>query len=160
LSSIAPGRAAMIVPDVNLLLYAYDAASPFHAAAARWWETCLSGDEAVGLAPVVVFAFLRLATSRRVFDDPMTPVEAAGHIRTWTAQPAVRILEAAVDHVERVCGLLESLGVGGNLVTDAQIAALVLESGAILHTTDTDFLRFEGLRWINPLTGMTDRKAR
>jgi len=62
----------MIVPDVNLLLYSYDVDSRFHAAAARWWETCLSGDEAVGLAPVVLFAFLRLATSRHVFDDPMT----------------------------------------------------------------------------------------
>ena len=150
----------MIVPDVNLLLYAYDAASPFHQAAARWWHACLSGTEPVGLAPVVVFAFVRIGTSRRVFENPMTPVEAAGHVRSWLTQPIVEILDPGVGHVERVFALLESLGTAGNLVTDAQLAALVLESDAVLHTTDADFLRFEGLRWINPLTGMSGRKVR
>lgn len=150
----------MIVPDVNLLLYAYDAASPAHAAAAAWWRTCLSGAEPVGLPSVVVFAFVRIGTSRRVFEHPMTPREAAGHVRAWLVQPIVQILEPPADHVERVLGLLESVGAAGNLVTDAQIAALVLESGAVLHTTDPDFLRFDGLRWLNPLTGTTGRKAR
>ena len=89
----------------------------------------------------------------------MTPVEAAGHLRAWMAQPVVQILEPRADHVERVLALLESLGTAANLVTDAQIAALVLESDAILHTTDADFLRFEGLRWTNPLTGTTSRKT-
>ena len=141
----------MIVPDVNLLLYAYDANSHFHAAAASWWRTCLAGSEPVGLAPVVVFAFLRIGTSRRVFEHPMTPGEAAGHVRAWLAQPVVQLLEPSADHLERVFTLLESLGTAGNLVTDAQIAALVLESDAVLHTIDTDFLRCAALRWINPL---------
>ena len=149
----------MIVPDANLLLYTYDTASPFHEAAAAWWRKCLLGDEPVGLPPVVAFAFLRIATSRRVFEHPMTPVEAAGHVRAWLAQPIVQVLEPRADHIERVLALLESLGTAGNLVTDAQIAALVLESDAVLHTTDADFLRFEGLRWINPLTGTTSRRT-
>ena len=149
----------MIVPDVNLLLYAYDADSKFHGAAAAWWRACLSGSEPVGLAPVVVFAFLRIGTSPRVFEQPMTPGEAAGHIRAWLAQPVVQVLEPRPDHVERVLSLLESLGAAGNLVTDAQIAALALESDAVVHTTDADFLRFTGLRWLNPLTGITSRKT-
>ena len=149
----------MIVPDVNLLLYAYDAHSRFHAAAAAWWRGCLSESEPVGLAPVVVFAFLRVGTSARVFEHPMTPSEAAGHVRAWLAQPVVQVLEPRADHLERVLTLLEALGTAGNLVTDAQIAALVLESDAVLHTTDTDFLRFPALRWLNPLTGITSRKV-
>ena len=149
----------MIVPDVNLLLYAYDAQSRFHAAAAAWWQACLSGSEPVGLAPVVVFGFVRISTSARVFEHPMTPSEAANHVRGWLAQPVVQLLEPHADHIERVLALLESLGTAANLVTDAQIAALVLESDAVLHTTDTDFLRFAALRWTNPLTGIRSRKA-
>jgi hypothetical protein len=149
----------VIVPDVNLLLYAYDASSRFHPAAAAWWRACLSGSEPVGLPPVVVFAFLRIGTSRRVFEHPMTPDEGAGHVRAWLAQPIVQVLEPRADHLERVLTLLESLGTAGNLVTDAQLAALVLESDAVLHTADTDFLRFAGLTWLNPLTGIASRKA-
>ena len=149
----------MIVPDVNLLLYAYDANSRFHAAAAAWWRSCLAGNEPVGLPLVVVLGFVRVGTSARVFEQPMTPGEAAGHVRGWLAQPGVEVLEPRADHLERVLSLLESLGTGGNLVTDAQIAALVLDSDAVLHTTDTDFLRFTALRWLNPLTGITSPTA-
>lgn len=149
----------MIVPDVNLLLYAYDAGSPFHAAAAAWWRACLSGSEPVGLPPVVVFAFVRIGTSARVFERPMTTAEASGHVRTWLAQPVVQVLEPGADHIERVLDLLASVRTAGNPVTDAQIAALVLESDAVLHTNDTDFLGFAGLRCLNPLTGVTSRKA-
>jgi len=149
----------MIVPDVNLLLYAYDAESRFHTAAAAWWRACLSGSEPVGLPAVVVFAFLRIGTSARVFDRPMTPGEAADHVRAWLAQPVVQVLEPHADHIEHVLALLESVGAAGNLATDAQIAALVIDSEAVLHTTDTDFLRFTALRWLNPLTGITSREA-
>src|SRR4029077_11283894 len=78
---------AMIVPDVNLLLYAYDATSPFHAAAAAWWRACLSGSERVGRPLVVAFGFVRIGTSARVFEQPMPPSEAADHVRSWLAQP-------------------------------------------------------------------------
>lgn len=143
----------MIIPDINLLLYACDSGSPFHARAAAWWEKCLSGSEPVGLPPVVVFGFLRIGTHGRVFRHPMTPAEAAKHVRSWLAQPVVQLLELGNDHVEQVLGLLEKLGTAGNLVTDAQLAALAMDSGAVLHTADADFLRFPGLKWLNPLTG-------
>jgi len=147
----------MIIPDVNLLLYAYDSDSAFHAKASAWWQLLLSGVEPVGLPSVVVFGFVRIATNPRVFRDPMTPAETAKHIRSWMAQPVVRILEPPVGHVEEVLELLEALGTAGNLVTDAQIASLAIEHNAILHTADADFLRFPDLRWFNPITGAGSR---
>ena len=150
----------MIIPDINLLLYAYDADSPFHAKASEWWQECLSGGEPVGLPPVVLFGFLRISTNARVFKNPMTPAEAAQHIRSWLVQPGVQVLEPRSDHLEPVLNSLEKLGTAGNLVTDAQIAALAIEHAATLHTNDTDFMRFAGLRWFNPLTGAASAKLR
>jgi toxin-antitoxin system PIN domain toxin len=147
----------MILPDINLLLYAYDSDSPFHSKAAGWWQGCLSGTEPVGLAQVVVFGFVRIGTNGRVFRNPMTALEAAGHVRSWQAQPVVQILEPRADHLAQVLDLFETLGTAGNLVTDAQLAALALEHAAVLHTADPDFLRFRGLRWFNPITGVSSR---
>ena len=141
----------MIVPDINLLLYAYDADSPFHAKAAAWWQDCLSGTEPVLLPSVVAFGFVRVSTNARAFRHPLTAEEAASCVRSWLGQEVVSIPESAPDHVERVLGLLESIGTAGNLVTDAQIAALALEHDAVVHTADADFIRFKGLRWRNPL---------
>jgi toxin-antitoxin system PIN domain toxin len=154
-----PPAAAMILPDINLLLDAYDAASSFHGKAVGWWQECLSGSETVGLPPVVVFGFVRLATNARVFMDSMTPTEAAQHVRSWLAQPVVRVLDAPADPIEPVLTVPEKLGTAGNLVTDAQIAVLALEYDAVLHTNDTDFLRFEGLRCFNPLTGAASARG-
>lgn len=141
----------MILPDANLLLYAYDSESPFHSAAARWWSALLSGVEPVGLCPVVVFAFLRLSTHGKVFDRPMTVSEASQRVASWLARPNVRLLVAGPGHVEAVCRLLTKAGTAGNLVTDAQIAAFALEYGATVHSADTDFARLTGVRWKNPL---------
>jgi len=141
----------MIVPDANLLLYAYDSESPFHAAASRWWAALLSGVEPVGLCPVVVFAFLRLSTHGKVFDRPLTAGEAAKCIASWLARPNVRLLVAGPGHIEAVTRLLTKAGTAGNLVTDAQIAALAMEYGATVHSADTDFARLTGVSWENPL---------
>jgi len=143
----------MIIPDINLLLYSYDSTSPFHANTAAWWQSCLSGTEQVGLLPVVIFGFVRVATNARAFLNPMTTAEAVGHVHSWTAQPQVRVLDAGSDQIERTLKLLENLGAAGNLVSDAQIAALTMDHGGVLHTADADFLRFQGLRWYNPVNG-------
>lgn len=150
----------MIIPDINLLLYAYDTESRFHAKAAAWWQRCLSGSEPVGLPPVVLFGFVRIGTSGRVYENPMTPAEASGHVRSWLAQTTTRIVEPGSDHTWQVLKLLETIGTAGKLVTDAQIAALALEHEAVLHTADADFLRFPGLRWFNPITGAGSRGLR
>ena len=148
----------MIIPDINLLLYAYDSSSPFHKKAAAWWQASLSGTGPVGLAAVVIFGFVRIGTNPRVFQNPMTAAAAAGHVRSWLIQPVVQVLEAPPDHADHVLRLLVTLGAAGNLVADAQIAALALDHGATVHTADADFMRFRGLRWFNPITGVASRR--
>jgi uncharacterized protein len=150
----------MIIPDANLLLYAYAADLPDHAGAATWLKGCFSGAEQVGLPHVVLCAFVRIATNPRVFQRPMTPVEACGHVRSWLQQPMVQLLTPGLEHVDRVLKLVQALGTAANLVTDAQIAALAMEFDAIVHTADTDFARFQGLRWFNPLTGLGSARVR
>ena len=141
----------MIIPDANLLLYAYDAAGPFHANSAAWWSACLSGREPVGLCPAVLFAFVRIGTSPRAFTEPLTVEEAAGHVEAWLQQPAAQLLEVDAEDIRSALGLLRRAGTAGNLTTDAQIAALGLRHRAVVHTADADFARFPGVRWRNPL---------
>ena len=142
----------MIVPDANLLLYAYDSDSPFHDAARAWWQACLSGREPVGLTHPTLFAFLRISTNARVYEKPMTLVESAEHMRSWLARRVSQLLQAPADHAQQVITLLESAGVtAGNLVTDAQIAALALSHRAVVHTADRDFLRFRTVRCHFPI---------
>lgn len=143
----------MIVPDVNLLVCAYDSSSPHHTAAAGWWTTCMSGNEEVGLPSVVIFGFIRICTHPKVFLNPLTITEASQRVQAWLARPQARIIDPSPHHVTDALRLLENTGIGGNLTTDAQIAALVLQEKAVLHSSGTDFLRFPGLRWHNPLTG-------
>ena len=150
----------MIIPDINLLLYAYDSSSPFHAQAASWWQACLSGSEPVGLLHVVTFGFVRIATHARVFLNPMAPTEAKDHVRSWLARPQVEIVNPGPDHLEQTFKLLEGLGTAGNLVSDAQIAAVAIDQHAVLHTADTDFSRFPSLQWFNPLTATRSARSR
>ena len=142
----------MIVPDANLLLYAYDRESPFHERAKSWWEGCLSGQEAVGLTYPTLFAFLRISTNARIYTHPMTLAEAAGHIRSWRERQVSQVLDPPMGHTEEVVGLLQAAGgTAGNLVTDAQIAALAQSYRAVIHTADRDFLRFPDIRCYFPL---------
>ena len=142
----------MIVPDANLLLYAYDKTSPFHAKAKHWWEQCLSGAEPVGLTHPVVFAFLRIATNARAFVAPLTLSEADVIVRDWLGAPPVQVLLPAPDHLQRTLHLLaQAASAGGNLVTDAQIAALAEACRATIHTADGDFRRFKSVRAYYPL---------
>jgi toxin-antitoxin system PIN domain toxin len=147
----------VILPDANLLLYAYDTGSPFHAKSSAWWAKCLTGLEPIALCPVVLFAFIRIGTSPRAFVRPLTVTEASGHVRDWLDQPAARLVEVELRDIENALGLLIEAGTGGNLTTDAQIAALSLRLGAVIHTVDTDFARFPAVRWLNPLAGKPKR---
>ena len=142
----------MIVVDVNLVLYAEIDAFPQHARARRWWEDLLNGQRTVGVAPVVLFGFVRIATNRKVFEEPLTADEAIGRVERWLLQPNVTCLVPGTRHLEIAFNLLRSLGVAGNLTTDVQIAAHALEHSGEVHSSDTDFGRFDGLRWVNPLT--------
>jgi uncharacterized protein len=141
----------MIVPDVNLLVHAYNAKSSDHRAARRWWEDLMNGPDAVGLAWVVALGFLRLTTHRQVLERPLAVDVACRHVRSWLDQPSVSPLHPGPRHADLLFRLLEGLGTAGNLTTDAHLAALAIEHQAELHSTDADFHRFAGLRWVNPL---------
>lgn len=142
----------MIVPDLNLLIFACDAASPFHQAANRWWSDCLAGRKPVGLTHPVIFGFMRLTTNARVFRHPLGLDEAAGYLAEWQARPMVRVLQEDAEHHRSVVALLRRAGsAGGNLVTGAQIAALALAHRGCVYTADRDFLRFPGLKCRFPL---------
>jgi toxin-antitoxin system PIN domain toxin len=141
----------MILPDLNLLVYAYNSDAPGHVRAKAWWETCLSENRPVALSWVVILGYLRLMTSRSVLTDPCSPQEAIGHIRSWLDRPQVQILQPGPRHLELLDSLLKAAQASGSLTTDAHLAALAIEHQAELHTNDGDFSRFPGLRWTNPL---------
>jgi toxin-antitoxin system PIN domain toxin len=142
----------VIVPDVNLLLYAEIDAYPIHDVARQWWEAALNGQRSVGLAPASVFGFIRISTNRRVFAEPLAVEDAVDRVRRWLEQPNVTYLMTGSQHLEIAFRLLTELGTAGNLTTDVQIAAHALEHQGEVHSNDADFGRFEGLRWLNPLT--------
>lgn len=141
----------MIIPDVNLLLYAHIDAFPEHAKARRWWEGCLNGSEPVGLPLPALFGFLRVATNPRIFDVPMPMDDAVDVVEQWLGRGAVHAVMPGQRHLEIAFKLLRTLGTGANLTTDVQLAALAMEHQAELHSADLDFGRFAGLRWKNPL---------
>jgi toxin-antitoxin system PIN domain toxin len=139
------------VVDANLLLYATDARSPRHDGARSWLEGRLSDDEPFGFAWVVLLAFLRLSTHPHVFARPLSPDRAFEILDGWLGQPCAVIIHPGDRHPALVRQLLRPLGTAGNLVNDAHLAALAVEHGAELNSCDTDFSRFSGLRWIDPL---------
>jgi toxin-antitoxin system PIN domain toxin len=141
----------VILPDVNLLIYAHDTAARSHDAAREWWDGALSGDEPVAVAWVTLLAFVRLTTKRAVFEEPFSVEEAVHRVEAWLAQPNVRMVQPGHRHAELLFRYLRALGAGGNLTTDAHLAALAVEHGCTLHSTDADFARFPGLDWRNPL---------
>jgi hypothetical protein len=137
--------------DVNLLLYAVDASAPRHRAARRWLEERLSGTETLAFAWVVLLAFIRLSTSPRVFEAPLGLAEAFDVVDGWLAHPSSTVVHPTERHAAVVRELLEPLGTAGNLTTDAHLAALAIEHGADLCSSDSDFSRFGGVRWLDPL---------
>lgn len=142
----------MIVLDANILLYAYDSTAAGHARARAWVEQIFSGTEPVGLPWQSIAAFLRVMTNSRLPGERFTPIEAADVVNRWLEQPCVQALAPG----ERHWGLFRQMFIEGQaagpLASDAQLAALTIECGGVLHTTDRDFARFPGLRWTNPLT--------
>jgi toxin-antitoxin system PIN domain toxin len=141
----------LILVDANLLLYAYHRRAEQHEQSRAWLERVLSGPDLVRFAWVTLWGFLRIATSPRVFDRPLSVSEAEAAISSWLDQPAAGILEPGERHWEILCGLLRQGQAAGPLVMDAVLAAVALEHGATVCTTDRDFSRFSGLAWTNPL---------
>jgi uncharacterized protein len=140
----------VIVLDVNILLYAYGAASPHHQKARACVEKLFSGAEPVGLPWLTIVAFLRIGTNPRL-PGARSITEAVNEVERWLRQPSVRILSPDDDHWPVLRQMVIEGQASGPLVSDAEVAALTIESGGVLYTADRDFARFPGLRWVNPL---------
>ena len=141
----------MIIPDTNLLLYVYREDAVFHDAAKVWWEELVAGRERVGIPWAVVSGFVRIMTNPRSMAVPISPTVAIDTVNTWLEYPHITTLNPGSQHMGILRRNLEVAGFGGNLVTDAHIAALAIEYQAEVHTNDRDFARFPGLRWRNPI---------
>ena len=140
----------MILPDVNVLVHAHNSDSGVHRAARRWWDARLSGSEGVGLAWATLLGFVRITTNRKIVARPLAVGDVMMRIHGWLELPHVHIAQPSDTHFARLRAELERLGTAGNLTTDAHLAVLAMERGYVLYSTDTDFARFTGLRWINP----------
>lgn len=141
----------MIIPDINLLVYAYNTDAPFHDPSRAWWEELLSGRTTVGLPWVVMLGFVRIMSSSVVLTSPMEPAEAAEHVRSWLERPQTQIVNPGPRHLEILGDLMQTSGASGRLTTDAHLAALAIETQSELHSNDLDFARFPGLRWCDPV---------
>lgn len=142
----------MKLPDVNLLLYTADESSSHSARARSWLERALSGTEEVGFAWPTLLGFIRISTNPAVFANPLSAAEAFEFVDSWLGAPVATVVHPSERHASHLRELLESIGsTAGNLTTDAHLAALAIEHGAELCSHDTDFARFEGLRWTDPL---------
>lgn len=141
----------MILPDVNLLVYAYNEAAPQHDAARDWFENLMSREHPVALTWAVVLGFVRLVTHQAVLAAPLAPADALDRVEEWLARDHVQLIEPGPRHVKILRDLFDALGVAGPLTTDAHLAALAIEHQCDLASNDVDFGRFPGLRWRNPL---------
>ena len=141
----------MIIPDVNLLLYATITTFEEHAEAREWFSAALNGEVQVLLPGVAVFGFVRIATNPRIFESPIAVTDAVASVETWLAQPHVHFLSPGPRFTDIAFDLLRKLGTAGNLTTDVQLAAHAIENQATLYSRDTDFARVPGLRWVDPL---------
>lgn len=141
----------MIIVDVNLLIYAVNEDAPLHEKAKPWLEAAVTGTETVGLPWIVLLAFLRLTTRAGLFQKPLSVENAFDLVGAWLEQPSVTVPEPTAGHLRTLRDLVLPLGTGGNLTSDAHLAALAVEHGAELCSTDNDFARFVRLRWRNPL---------
>jgi len=141
----------VLLVDANLLIYAYDSASPFHATSQGWLERILSGSEPVRLAWISILAFLRITTAARAFVRPLAPAEAASLVGSWLAQSQVEVLDPGDNFWAIYQALIAQAQAKGPIMTDAFLAALAIEYGALLCSTDKDFRRFRKLRLFDPL---------
>ena len=141
----------MIIPDINLLVYAYNQDAPYHAAARRWWESLCNRREPIGLPWVVNCGFIRVMTHPGIMTHPLHPKAALAHVRSWLVRSHIQTVDPGPRHLEILTHLLDTLGIAGNLTTDSHLAAIAIEYQGEVQSNDSDFERFPGLRCSNPL---------
>jgi hypothetical protein len=141
----------MKIVDINLLIYAINKDTPHHSKAKKWLEDSLSSDEPFGLAWIVILGFLRIVTNGRIMPTPLMPEVAIDLVNDWLQQPPSLTIVPSYQHWSIFKELLMPLGTAAKLTSDAHLAALAIEHGARLYSTDYDFRRFPSLRWTNPI---------
>jgi toxin-antitoxin system PIN domain toxin len=149
-----------MILDANLLLYAYNADAPQQAAAAKWLDGLLTSGEIIGLPWVTAWAFVRICTNTRIWSNPLAAKQAFAILDQWWDQPDVIALQPGPRHREILERLVTEHNATGPLLTDAVLAALAIENGATLASTDQDFSRFQSLRWTNPLGGLPGNRQK
>lgn len=142
----------MILVDANILLYAEDSLHPHNQQARVWLDKQLSQTGPVCLCWTVLSAFIRIGTNPRVFENPLSLKQALARVQSWLDQPCTRIVRPTERHWTVFQQMLTDGQAVANLVTDAHLAALAIEHGCELASTDADFARFPKLKWRNPLT--------
>lgn len=139
--------------DANLLIYAHHSGSPHHERSKEWLEGVLNGDVRIGLPWQSLLAFARIATSASLFTHPLSGAQAWAQVQQWLRAPRAWVPQPT-DRYGTILGrLIEDGDIRGPLVTDAALAALSIDHGVALASSDSDFARFHGIRWVNPLTG-------
>jgi len=141
-----------VLVDANILLYAVDEDSSFHAAAREWLETALNGPRRVGIPWASLTAFVRIATHPRASRNPLSPAEAWQYVDEWLDAPATWVPAPGRGHREILGRLVRDLDLRGNLVSDAALAALCIEHGLEVISADSDFARFTEISWRNPVS--------
>ena len=141
----------MIIPDINILVYAYDSKSSFHKPSRDWWEATMNSGESVGMPWIVTLGFLRLVTHPRAFSNPVPIKDALEVVDSWLKHPNVTVLDPTAQHWRILNEMLNIVQVGSKLVSDAHLAAIAREYRATLVTNDRDFERFSGVSILNLL---------
>lgn len=142
----------MKLVDANILIYAVNSDSAHHERAKRWLESALSGTDPVGMPWIVVLAFLRVTTRRGILERPLSVDDAVAYVDSWLQQPPVELVLPGPNHWAILRTLITVSGTAGNLTSDAHLAALALEGGWTLVSTDNDFRRFSDMKLLNPLS--------
>ena len=141
----------MIIPDLNLLLQAYNPYTPLHNQARKWWETVANGKRLIGLPHEVLFGFIRISTNPALQDAAVSLFDSKNTVNSWLELPNTRILLPGPDHFLRVMNLMETTNSIGRILSNASLAAYAIENRATLFSNDSDFSRFKDLNWLNPL---------
>lgn len=141
-----------MIVDANILLYARNESDPRHREARQWLEDALNGPTRVGLPWWSLTAFVRIATNARAFPDPLDPDEAVLQLEDWLHAPRAWLAQPTDRYRQTFADLVRSSKAGGPLVTDVQLAALAIDHGVPVISTDSDFSRFPEVEWINPLS--------
>jgi uncharacterized protein len=142
--------------DVNLLVHAVNQSAPEHGAVLAWLEGEINTGSSIGMPWVSLLGFIRLSINPKVVTKPLTVEQALNQVSEWLSLPNVSVIAPSSGHLSRLSSCCKSVRASHNLITDAHLAALALEHNATMVSCDTDFAKFPGLRWINPLQPRSD----